>query len=579
MPVPTVPKQRLGEGLRGFLGINLRRDRLSLADGAVARAINADFHRTPGVALLRLGRTNQSGNNLGATLRRLAKHNSVRYQVAGTTLYADETSILTGLSLNLFTTLQPFRPLNDTSEWIYIADDSLMRKYDGTNVRNWGIAAPSAAPTIVAGSGTGLTGDYSAVYIYVRVVGSSIATRSSPSATPTAVTLANEDLDVTVVASSDAQVTNIRIFRTVAGGTAHLFDQQVANASATITSTQADSALGDAVETDNSVPNNASWVALHQGHLFLCRDASNPHYLWWSKRFREEVPADQFLEIGNPSDPIQGALPLAGFLGVFTRLTKYRVLGNTTAGFVFQEALSSRGTPAPQAAIVTARGAIFPARDGIFLTNFLEPDTELSQAIEPLFYEQHVNGYAPIDWNRASEMAMAEYKNRVYFSYPTVYGENLVAVYSLETGQWYMFDYNADFRALYVEEDVDDFVAGGSSGIVQVLEDAAQSDDNGTAIALSLEPATRAGVDQGLLKLFQYMKFDIDAGADTVTVQVWVDEVLRHTFTVTGNRLRTLRRLPARLLGHTWRVTITSSAVTPVAVYGLQMAYVPLEAV
>ena len=68
-----------------------------------------------------------------------------------------------------------------------------------------------------------------------------------------------------------------------------------------------------------------SWVTEFQGHLFMCRDASNPHYLWWSKRFREEVPSSNFLEIGHPSDPLQGALPLGGFLGVFARETKYRV--------------------------------------------------------------------------------------------------------------------------------------------------------------------------------------------------------------------------------------------------------------
>ncbi len=58
-----------------------------------------------------------------------------------------------------------------------------------------------------------------------------------------------------------------------------------------------------------------------------------------------------------------------GLLGVFSRRTKYRILGNITSGFVAQEALSSRGTPSPNSAIITEQGIGFVARDGIFMTN------------------------------------------------------------------------------------------------------------------------------------------------------------------------------------------------------------------
>src|SRR5919108_4492481 len=131
MPVPLVPKTLQRESLGGFRGVNLRQDRLSLADEDVARAINIDFHRHPGVALLRLGSSTQFSTSLGATIRRLARYNSVRYQVAGTVLYANQASLLTGLHSDLFTTLQPLRPLNDTTEWVYIADRSAMKKTNG----------------------------------------------------------------------------------------------------------------------------------------------------------------------------------------------------------------------------------------------------------------------------------------------------------------------------------------------------------------------------------------------------------------------------------------------------------------
>ena len=579
MPIPTAQKQAQRETLQGFLGVNLRRDRLNLADGEVARAINADLHRQPGTALVRLGRSDQFSTSLGDTIRRLAKHNGRRYQLAGTQLYTNQSSILTGLSTNLFTTLQPFRPLGDTTEWVYIADDNIMRKYDGTNVRNWGIIAPTLAPTLALTGGGTLTGDYTYVFTFARVVGSSVVTESDPSPTSSTITASSSFITATITeVSTDPQVTNIRLYRTVASGTTHFFRQQRDNTLGSLVDDDADTTLGAAVETDNEVPNTMSWVTEFQGHMFLCRDASNPHYLWWSKRFREEVGASNFLEIGHPSDPLQGALPLAGFLGVFARNTKYRVVGNQTSGFVAIEALSSRGTPAVQAALVTARGVIFPARDGLFVTNFLEPDRELTQAIEPLFYEQTVNDYAPIDWNRANEMALAEYKDRFYFSYPTTDGNNQLAVFSTDTQQWYFFNYDERYHALYVEEDVDDFIGGGPSGTVAILEDAAATSDAGNDIVMTLEPATRAGQDRFVTKLFQYIRADVDAKNGTINLDVYVNDVLVRTYTITGSRTRRLLRLPPNLLGETWRMTLRYTGQEQAAYHGIQMVYIPLRA-
>ena len=213
-----------------------------------------------------------------------------------------------------------------------------------------------------------------------------------------------------------------------------------------------------------------------QSHLFGCRDAGNPHYLWYSKRFRpESFPSDQFLELGNPDDPLQCAVKLSGLLGVFSRDTKHRVFGNITTGFTHLEALSSRGTPAPNAVLVTSRGAVFPARDGIFLTNFVQADIELSQAIEPIFHDETINDYAPIDWSKALEMSMAEYKGRIYWGFVDTMGQRLLAVGSRDTQQWYF--YTHPVRSLLYEEDVDDLAMGATDGMVYILEDVTATGD------------------------------------------------------------------------------------------------------
>src|SRR3989337_79458 len=172
----------LQKEVKGFRGVNLRADRVSLADEQVARAIMAVSHSQTGALVLRLGRSAQFAAALSdLVIRRLAKINSTRYQVAGQSVYRAQSSILSTLSTNLVPTLLPFRPLLDTTTWAFIADDAVMRKDDGTNVRTWGIAAPTATPVVAVGAAGALTGDYSVKYTYARVVGTAVVHESNPS--------------------------------------------------------------------------------------------------------------------------------------------------------------------------------------------------------------------------------------------------------------------------------------------------------------------------------------------------------------------------------------------------------------
>lgn len=564
-------------GTQGFLGVNLRRDRLSLADQEVAYAINADLHTYPGVAVLRFGKTTVYDSALATAVRYLARHNNTRYQVAGTVLYRNATSILTGLSDNRVTTLAAFKPLNDDTTWAFIADDALMRKDSGSVVRNWGIAAPTAAMTAAAGAAGSLTGDYGFVYTYARVVSGRVAHESNPSPAAT-VTLASQVADLSVIAdSADAQVTHKRIYRTIAGGTVYLFDQQIAQGVTTATSSQSDNGLGAAVEEDNDVPETAAWVVEFQGHLFTCREAAEPDTLRWTKRNRpESQPTVNFIKIGSPTDPLQCAVPLAGMLGVFTRHTKYRVVGTSSTGFTAQEALSSRGTPAFRAVIPTEYGAIFPARDGVFLTNFISPDQELSGAISPLFDGEPVNGYAPINWNVTDQMSMAVFKKRLYFAYADTASTiaNMLAVYSHDTKHWYFYDHAV--RSLFYEEEVDALLGGGHDGFVYILEDLYATDSR----SLTLETKDFGGPMARVRKLWLYVKVDIEGlSADvTGTVKIYIDGTLRRTATLTQDRFRRTIPLPQSCLGYQCRVRLEVTATSRVKMRAVEAFYLPLEA-
>lgn len=570
--------QELPESLPTFQGVNLRRERTSLRDEDVARAINCDLHSQVGTAMLRRGRSLVYDLPSTAGLLRYQQTlNNVRYAVAGTVLYRNGASLVTGLSPFLKTTLAAMRPLDDTTLWTFIADQSGMKKESNGTVRTWGIAAPTATPAVAAGASPGLSGVYTVSFTYCRMDpgGAILYHESNPSPTSGSVTVSDQTISVSgMTASTDPQVTHKRIYRTVNGGSTRLLDQTIANATTTATLSVADAGLGAAVATDNNVPPVSAIMTDHQEHIFLL-DPANPSYLWWSKRYRpESVPTTNFLDIGTAADPLNGLVSLVGLLGVFTEKTKYRVLGNDTSGFVHQEALSARGTPAPQAALVTEHGCLFPSRDGLFRTNFVQEDEELSGLIAPLFEGMTVNDYAPINWAAAASMAMAYWKQRLYFAYPsgTNVTPDMVAVYSWHTSQWYF--YQMPVETLYMEAESDQVLAG--TGIhITALESG--TSDLGAAITMVLEPASRQFQSPFVRKRFDWLRVDCDARSGTVLCEVFIDDMLVQYVRLTGSRTRRLLRMGG-VQGFTWRVRLTYVGTEPATFDGVEMQAVLLRA-
>lgn len=161
----------------------------------------------------------------------------------------------------------PMYNLSINEEQVLVNGWDANKIWDGTTLREAGADA-AAAPTIAAGGGTGLTGTYTALYTYFDTAR---GYETSPATTaPSVVTLTNQSLAVTVVASSNTRFDKIRIYRTKTGvpGTFYL-DQDVANASATIESTQADSALVAQVSYGNYRFPPSKFVSKSSNRVFL----------------------------------------------------------------------------------------------------------------------------------------------------------------------------------------------------------------------------------------------------------------------------------------------------------------------
>ena len=192
----------------------------------------------------------------------------------------------------------------------------------------------------------------------------------------------------------------------------------------------------------------------------------------------------------------------------------------------------------------------------------------MTQNIAPLFYGERLNDYAPIDWSGVETFSLAEYKRRLYCGYLDTDGQRNIAVYSQDTGQWY--HYRHPVHSLYYDETNDVLMMGGINGVIHVLEDG--DDDVGSAVTLDCTLATRSGGDPFTRKHLTYFRTDIEVLDGLVFVEVYVDNILMHTVTITGNRDKRLRRLPGELLGYTWKIRVTGAC----NVYGVQVLYTPV---
>lgn len=194
--------------------------------GAMVRAKNLRLTEK-GKAITRDGCLKINGSAIAFPIWHIEEMDGVRYVFADDTIYKDEVSQESGLQSAQWSAMQ-YNAFNDQTKQIFALNGTNAKRITADGVSNWGITAPTARPTLIPGSGTGLTGNYNAKYTYVRKVGSAIVAESNPSpAARNAINLDNQSLGVEFTEPTDAQVTHIRLYRTQAGGSVYYLDMEV----------------------------------------------------------------------------------------------------------------------------------------------------------------------------------------------------------------------------------------------------------------------------------------------------------------------------------------------------------------
>lgn len=604
MPIQAPGKPKQTEFETAFLGVNLRSDPNDIDRGSLAKGINVDLYDELGTITSRRGIQDKT-LGLNPPQRKIIRANNGIAHAGAVSFYVDGTLESSGLDANVDVDMIEFRGQNAQSSEIFIANGdgtanfaTGMLRYSAPNIGNWGIAAPAAAPAVSAIAAGALTGSYMARYTYARRLNGVTIAESNPSPASAAQALTAEDLGVSVVASTDPDVTNILIYRTTNGGATYLFDQLVANNTATITSSQVDGGLGAAVSEDNDPPPGATIVHGLRDRLWI-NDVDIGNRLHYSTRFfPESFPANNFIDITPETTTITAISSINGVLIVFTKTTKYRVIeqvagvdsvgdnipfiGGATNDFTFFELPSSRGCVAPNAVVSVGPGIIYPTKDGVYVTTGTpSPETLLSKSIQNLFIGVKRGGIPPIDFDHESNMVAEFHRGRYYLSFTSTEspdGQNdYTAILNTDNGQWYFW--REGFSALLFDDSANEFIAGDKNGNLRKLEEPGATSDFASATAVTVEVATadRDGGTPMTRKMYQYMRVDAEVvPGDTLTASFYKDDTLAHSHTITGDRTRTLLRLPNGTRGFTWRMELAFTGTGQLKIHGVESHWMNL---
>ncbi len=536
-----------------------------IISGAMARCKNLRLDQQ-GVAKTRDGSWKINASSLGdLDIYKIVEQTGDRYAFAGDNIYRNEVSLASGLSRKAWSAVK-YNPYNSTTKSIYALNGTDRKRIEGSTVYEWGIAAPTVAPTIAAGALTGLMGAYNAKYTYCRKESATVVSESNPSpAGAAAVTLANGSLSVSWTASSDSQVTHVRIYKTLTGGAVYYHDQDVAIGTTTVDTNTADSAVGSEVEIDHDRPPTGTSVAgpNYNGTLFIVKD----NLLYFCKPKQPDYwPSTYFVEVSPLQDPGQCVVFSGGQPFYLTKHKIYQITGTGADTFFPLPLEAVTGAQGPDAAWAVAGMGIFHfSTDGVYL--FSQVDKKISQAnFDPIFRGETAGGIPGM--TAPSKSWVFQFKNKVYFGFVSsgyTYPTNIICL-NLDTQRASYYTYGQQFICVCADEQNNRILAGDNAGFIWVLESPGAGTDGGTAISWEVE--TKAFGQQTRATFPAGIKYDVNSsGATGAKGELFLDGTLHQIHNLSDNR-NVKKRLIAT--GNGERLSLRISGAGPVSIYAAE---------
>jgi len=555
MPVKFMPS--------GFLDINTdpallpaQLDGKNEISGAMTRCTNLNLDE-PGVAKTRDGSRKLNATAIAQTnAHLLMEMDGNRYLFAGTVIYKNETSLATGLSSSKWRGIK-YNSFNDTTMNIFALNGTNRKRIDSSEVNEWGITAPSAAPTVAVGALTGLTGTYKAKYTYVRKVGTTVVAESNPSAASSGVALVNQSLSITCVASSDSQVTHIRIYRTLTSGAVYYYDQEITGT--TVDTNTADTALGTEVEIDHDRPPTGSIVIgpSYNGYCFILKD----NLLYFCKANRPEYwPSTYYVEVSTIQHPLKAGEFFNGILYVVSDIEIFMIQGTGVNSF-FPFPMSAITGALSQECIlsVKGKGVFHVSNDGIYLFSLSEDKKISEEQFDPIFRGETRGNMQGINLGSIQNSWLVLFGNKLYFGYPgedSTYPDNVLVI-NLLTNKTVHHNYSEIFRCVTVDRKNNRLLAVDNSGYIWQIEDPSMPNDNGTAIPWEIQSKSFSD------RLYKYFprsaKYDVElVNGGTCNGYILLSDEVKQSHSISKSR-NTKKRLITSCTGDSLSIRLSGT--------------------
>ena len=252
------------------------------------------------------------------------------------------------------------------------------QKWDGTTWSRLGVVAPSAAPVAVAGAAGVLIGTYWYRYVYVAKNGAilyEVESATSATSTPITAIAPGQQINVTVIASADPQVTNIRIYRLSTVAATWKLVVELTNANAVYSDNIADASLGlEMVNPTEGEPLDETMTAVKfEG---ICKWKS--HMWGWAddmlyvsvegrpEKWYSDQSAASGLKPMRMDAKIIRCIPIDNYFIVLCKNRMYAITGSGTT-FAIMDVQKNLGCVAARTARETPWGLAWLSNTGICL--------------------------------------------------------------------------------------------------------------------------------------------------------------------------------------------------------------------
>jgi hypothetical protein len=302
-----------------------------------------------------------------------------------------------------------------------------------------------------------------------------------------------------------------------------------------------------------------SIMSLAFGRAWFAGDPNNPDLIYYSKPNNvEQVPPQNFIEVGSPNDPVMAIFEFQGQVYAMTLTTAYRLMGSNFPALVPAPLRTSvqHGLVAPLAYVAVEGLIWYLSQDGVYAFNG-GSSRYMSEPVEWVFRSDNsiftagAGPFSPVpqlDFTRASSVRMAFYQNEVYILYQDKNGNTWRLIYHTIYNRWRYDNHSSspsNYTTMLAEPDIDQLIVADSDNLIYRDRVGYLNEGKGTNNTLAFTMSVQTPVfDEGMPKnpkVYQDVTVD-GVFPSSATVKAYFDDgtsplILGNAYTPTRDQL------------------------------------------